>query len=251
MPPFVLLERRMFVRRLSTKQLVGYVSILFALGLFYDLLSGAGNVLFGVLFPFLLYYVGIHFRRRNHEKLAILFYIVGTIILAGVVLSSAAIGFVIAGILLYLGIILVTRHSVREFLFSRIAPHQYEEEGVKIQPAYSFSTQADAPYVLQDLSEQFIVKDLEIDLTHAYVPEGETLIVVRGVVGDVRIILPSGYDYTLDTSIGFGSVKTDIRRIPTFFNRRIQFRAPEYGEATRKVRIHVMLGIGNVEVSSI
>ncbi|MCY1692159.1 LiaF-related protein [Exiguobacterium sp. SL14] len=64
-------------------------------------------------------------------------------------------------------------------------------------------------------------------------------------------MLPSGYDYTLDTSIGFGSVKTDIRRIPTFFNRRIQFRAPEYGEATRKVRIHVMLGIGNVEVSSI
>ncbi|MCY1692158.1 hypothetical protein OVA29_17465 [Exiguobacterium sp. SL14] len=111
------------------------------------------------------------FWRRNHEKLAILFYIVGTIILAGVVLSSVAIGFVIAGILLYLGIILVTRHSVREFLFSRIAPHQYEEEGIKIQPAYSFSTQADAPYVLQDLSEQFIVKDLEIDLTHAYVPK--------------------------------------------------------------------------------
>ncbi|MGL6104023.1 MAG: cell wall-active antibiotics response protein LiaF, partial [Exiguobacterium acetylicum] len=108
------------MRRLSTKQLVGYVSILFALGLFYDLMTGAGNVLVGVLFPFLLYYVGIYFRKRNHEKLAILFYVVGTIILAGVVLSSAAIGFVIAGILLYLGIILVTRHSVREFFFSKI-----------------------------------------------------------------------------------------------------------------------------------
>nr|WP_251027368.1 cell wall-active antibiotics response protein LiaF [Exiguobacterium sp. J14376] len=243
--------RRFLVRRLSTKQLVGYVSILFALGLFYDLTTGAGNVLFGVLFPFLLYYVGIYFRKRNHEKLAILFYVVGTIILAGVVLSSAAIGFVIAGILLYLGIILVTRHSVREFFFSKISPSLYEEEGIKIQPAYSFTTQQELPYVLKDLSEQFIVRDLEIDLTHAYVPEGETLIVVSGVVGDVRILLPSGYDYTLDTSIGFGSVKTDVRRIPTFFNRRIQYRAPEYDEAVRKVRIHVMLGIGNVEVTSI
>ncbi|WP_114570722.1 cell wall-active antibiotics response protein LiaF [Exiguobacterium flavidum] len=239
------------MRRWSTKQLVGYLAILFALGLFYDLMTGAGNVLFGVLFPFLLYYVGTYFRRTGHEKLAILFYIVGTVILAGVVLSSAAIGFVMAGGLLYLGLILVTRHSVREFFFSKISPQMQQEEGLTIQPAYSFSTQQELPYVLTDVSEQFLVRDLEIDLTRAYVPEGETLIVISGVIGDVRILLPSGYDYALDASIGFGSVKTDSRRIPTFFNRRIQFRAPQYADAGRKIRVHVMLAVGNVEVSSI
>jgi lia operon protein LiaF len=106
-------------------------------------------------------------------------------------------------------------------------------------------------YVLRDTNEFFLLRDVEMDLSQAIIPEGETFLLLNGLAGDIRILIPAGYDYSIDASIGFGKVQVDDSNYSPVFNRRFYTASDDYVQATRKVRIHIVLMSGSVEVMTV
>ena len=60
-----------------------------------------------------------------------------------------------------------------------------------------------------------------------------------------------GYDYSIDASIGFGKIQVDESNYSPVFNRRFYTASDDYASATRKVRIHIVLMSGSVEVMTV
>lgn len=230
------------MERWSTRQIIGFMIILFAIGLFIDIVTGGNSVLFSMVLPLLLLYIGRRFSRRGKQPISYIFYGIGGLMLVGLIFSSAAFGFVLSGLLLMFGYRLYKNRPLES---SRFKSHIRQEQ------AFSFGTRENGHYVLQDTNEFFLLRDVELDLSRAIIPEGETFLLLNGLAGDIRILIPAGYDYSIDASIGFGKIQVDESNYSPVFNRRFYTASDEYPSATRKVRIHIVLMSGSVEVMTV
>ena len=67
-------------------------------------------------------------------------------------------------------------------------------------------------YELEDINVQYGACDVEIDLTTAMIPEGETVIVIRGVVGNIRLYVPYDIELSLNHSVIVGRVLLPVMR---------------------------------------
>ncbi|TCI20788.1 hypothetical protein EVJ33_12860 [Exiguobacterium sp. SL-10] len=230
------------MERWNTRQIIGFMIILFAIGLFIDIMTGGNSVLFSMVVPLLLLYIGRRFSRKGNQPVSYIFYGIGGIMLVGLIFSSAAFGFVLSGLLLMFGYRLYKNRPLES---SRFKSHIRQEQ------AFSFGTKESGHYVLQDTNEFFLLRDVELDLSRAIIPEGETFLLLNGLAGDIRILIPAGYDYSIDASIGFGKIQVDESNYSPVFNRRFYTASDDYPAATRKVRIHIVLMSGSVEVMTV
>ncbi|WED54735.1 cell wall-active antibiotics response protein LiaF [Exiguobacterium profundum] len=229
------------MERWNTRQIIGFMIILFSVGLFIDIVTGGNSVLFSMIIPLLLLYIGRRFSRRGKQSASYIFYAIGGILLIGLIFSSAAFGFVLSGLLLLFGYRLYKNRPVE----SKIRTPLRQEQ------AFSFGMKESGHYVLRDTNEFFLLRDVEMDLSQAIIPEGETFLLLNGLAGDIRILIPAGYDYSIDASIGFGKVQVDDSNYSPVFNRRFYTASDDYVQATRKVRIHIVLMSGSVEVMTV
>lgn len=227
----------------STRQIIGYMIILFSVGLFIDIMTGDDSVILSIILPLLLLYIGRRFGRHGQKAVGYIFYIIGGLMLVGLIFSSAAFGFVISGMLLLFGYRLYRNRGVRQ--------NRPLARPIRQEAAFSFANKPEGHYVLSDVNEFFLLRDVEMDLSQAIIPEGETFLLLTGVAGDVRILIPAGYDYAIDASMGFGKILIDDSNYSPVFNRRFYTASEGYYQAKRKVRIHIVLMSGTVEVMTV
>ena len=105
-------------------------------------------------------------------------------------------------------------------------------------------------YELEDINVQYGACDVEIDLTTAMIPEGETVIVIRGVVGNIRLYVPYDIELSLNHSVIVGRVLLPCHE-ETGFNRNVTFRTEQYKEAPRRIKIISSLVVGDTEVRKV
>lgn len=105
-------------------------------------------------------------------------------------------------------------------------------------------------YELEDINVQYGACDVEIDLTTAMIPEGETVIVIRGVVGNIRLYVPYDIELSLNHSVIVGRVLLPGHE-ETGFNRNVTFRTEQYKEAPRRIKIISSLVVGDTEVRKV
>lgn len=67
-------------------------------------------------------------------------------------------------------------------------------------------------YELEDINVQYGACDVEIDLTTAMIPEGETVIVIRGVVGNIRLYVPYDIELSLNHSVIVGVCSCQVMK---------------------------------------
>jgi lia operon protein LiaF len=89
--------------------------------------------------------------------------------------------------------------------------------------------------------------EIRLDLSDAAVAEGEQALTVNGVFGDVQITLPKGIPASVNASTVFGHVVVNGTR-QEGFSPSVAQESPGYATAPRRMRVHVSLVFGDVEV---
>ncbi|MBP2017740.1 hypothetical protein J2Z79_001125 [Symbiobacterium terraclitae] len=105
-------------------------------------------------------------------------------------------------------------------------------------------------YVLEGFALACGVADVKMDLARAIVPEGEHVITVRAVLGDVSLYLPDDLPVDVVASVGAGSLHVPGQSLRGI-GRRGVYSAEGVGNPDARLRIVVALGAGDVDVRRI
>lgn len=105
-------------------------------------------------------------------------------------------------------------------------------------------------WTVQDEEYWNFVGDIELDLTRADIPPGETLIRGFGFVNDVDIVLPAGVGLALDLASFVSSVKVDGQEEENFLSP-VHWRSEDYKAAERRVRFDLIQFVGEVTVRQV
>jgi len=91
------------------------------------------------------------------------------------------------------------------------------------------------------------VGDIDLDLTKAEIPPGETKIRIVGFVGDIDVLVPQGIGFNISGWAFVTDGKAFGQRVESFFSP-IQMTSPNYEAAERKVCLETSYFVFNPKV---
>ncbi|MGO0059295.1 cell wall-active antibiotics response protein LiaF [Brevibacillus fluminis] len=94
------------------------------------------------------------------------------------------------------------------------------------------------------------IGDVVIDLSRALIPEEETLLVVKGWVGDLTIYVPVDLPVSVNASVTIGDLEVFGHR-QGGLNRQVMMRSEHFDTAPRKVKLILSLHVGDIDVKYI
>lgn len=214
------------------------------------------GLIFSLFFSGLMIYLGK--RRAEKGKGKILFW-GGIIFLIASIFNMMTVKFFLIAILL---------HLLIQYGNSKRAPKIITPQYMDSKDNYTKSTmQSSKPllgnvlfgqqktpnevYEWNDVNIQAGVGDTVIDLSYTVFPKGETVIMIRNVIGNIRILVPYETQVSINHSVMVGSVEIlgfhDVKN----FNQVYQLKTPGYDQAEQRVKILTSMIVGNIEVSTI
>ncbi|WP_054949076.1 cell wall-active antibiotics response protein LiaF [Numidum massiliense] len=100
---------------------------------------------------------------------------------------------------------------------------------------------------LTDMDIWHGIGDVKIDLSRAFVHEGETVVIVNGWIGDIDIFVPYDLDMAVSCHVNIGDINV-FGNEDGGLNRSVTIETADYQTSTRRVRIVINLIIGDVDV---
>lgn len=247
-------------------EIVGLVTVVFGIGLGLDILTNnkshgfhlfSNGFPFSIIFPILLLYIGQKQRKKGKSVAGNIFLLMGLLMLAGTILTSAAFQLVMIALLIYYGYHLYKSSSRRKKVNVEVQPSSSEEtkEFIQVEPYFKNMVVGEMrnigeTYELDDIDIQYGFGDVHIDLSNTMIPEGETVILIRGIVGSIHLYVPYDIDLSIHTSSVFGKINL-LEQSKAVFNKSQKFQTKEYKTATRKIKIITSLLIGDIEVRNV
>ena len=102
-------------------------------------------------------------------------------------------------------------------------------------------------YDWNDVNIQTGVGDTTIDLSFTLLPKGESVIFIRNVIGNIRILVPYELEVSIHHSVIAGSTTVFDIEEQRVFNQVLQVKTGGYDEADPKLKIFTSLLVGNLE----
>lgn len=209
-------------------------------------LFGVGIILFFVsiglhdllVSPLLLLVASLICWRYYYRRLAMFFLVCAVLAIIDVDIWHL----LMALILLYFGYRLLTNRSTSKSLELPSSKTNNDLEwgtfcGKSILGEVSLG---DQQFELKDITISSAVCNVHIDLSRAIIPEGETTIIINGLVGQVQLYLPYDLDATVATSVLVGGNEVLGKQL-VGLNNRLQATTKSYETAMRKVKISASL----------
>ncbi|WP_096155233.1 MULTISPECIES: cell wall-active antibiotics response protein LiaF [Bacillus] len=95
-----------------------------------------------------------------------------------------------------------------------------------------------------------IIGDYYFDFSKAYIPDKETTIQIKGMVADIKMLIPEDLPIKIDATLKTGALSM-FGESATGMNSRMFYESPNYPEATRKVNIVLELKVGDVRIDRV
>lgn len=243
----------MLKRPKSKSELAGIIALLISIGFIADIFLSGGINIIGIAFSIGLILLGRHYKQKDKKKGNILF-ILGIFFFVMCMLGSYAFQFILVATVAYVGYELYTSKEKPKKVDLFIEPssnHKLE----RVEPFVNnmligHIRMIDYVYELQDINIHYGMGDVHIDLSLTVLPEGETVILIRGLIGDVRIYVPYDSDVSIQNAVLIGKLNV-LGHQEKGFNHSYTLRTENYHQATRKVKIISSLLIGDIEVRNI
>jgi len=89
--------------------------------------------------------------------------------------------------------------------------------------------------------------DMNIDLSEIALAEGEQVLKIDGVFGDLHILVPKDIEIFVTTHSVFGDVRV-LGNIRSGFGQEISYSSPNYSSASKKLRVVSNQVFGDVKV---
>ncbi|RXZ84210.1 cell wall-active antibiotics response protein [Paenibacillaceae bacterium] len=105
---------------------------------------------------------------------------------------------------------------------------------------------------LKPMNISHFIGDTTLDLTKAQIPYGETRLTISSFIGDVKVFLPSDYEFGVNVvSSAFIGDSTILDRKEGGLFQNSNIESPAYSECDKRVRIVVSTFIGDVRVTRV
>ncbi|RAK20535.1 lia operon protein LiaF [Anoxybacillus vitaminiphilus] len=113
-----------------------------------------------------------------------------------------------------------------------------------------FGTQKTPEHVYEwnDVNVQTGIGDTIIDLSYTLLPKGESVIVIRNILGNIQIIVPYEIEVSVHHSVIAGSVTIFEHSEMKVWNETLHFQTAGYENAPQKIKIVTSMIVGNLEV---
>ncbi|MFT9848124.1 cell wall-active antibiotics response protein LiaF [Aneurinibacillus sp. REN35] len=100
---------------------------------------------------------------------------------------------------------------------------------------------------LQNMNVWHGIGDVKIDLSRAHIPDGETVIIINGWIGDVDVYVPYDLAISLTATINLGDIDVFGNK-QGGINRSMTLSTSGYKDSSKRVRLVVSLLIGDIDV---
>lgn len=237
-------------RRYTKTEACGILSIIFGLGLLYDFHRRGFDPL-GLLMPVVLMIFGQVLRKWHKFIFGNILFVLGALGLSFTLFSMIAIQWVFVAVIIYMGYQLFAGRPEDLDLKATILEHEYEQS----EPMFKnfligHLRSPDMIYDLSDINFQFGLGDVALDFSNTIIPEGETIIMIRGIVGKIQLAIPYDIELSIQTSTFMGHLHI-LDKSDRFFNTTQKYRTKDYEAGNRKIRIIATTFIGDIEVSNL
>ncbi len=265
---------------MSKKKLFGIVVVIIGLNIFMNsFMLSTGSL----IAPLIFFVLGYYFYQKDRKLLSTLFFVISAVILFDQLFGLNFFALLIAGICLYYGMRLIRGHKPKSKRNKDWRRERTEGEEIQESPAFSqerekvkerVQPQVDGDYgdsyyspiirrnligdihytrdqfELHDMTISNGFGDIKIDLSKAIIPEGETVIILQGLIGQINVYVPDD----LATSIQANSLIGDV----TLFyqkhkgiNQQLHITTPGYKNKPRRVKLVLSVAIGEVKVRAV
>ncbi|CUB20409.1 LiaRS two-component regulatory system accessory protein LiaF [Bacillus spizizenii] len=238
---------------MTKKQLLGFIIALFGVSMFLQII-GIGDLLFWPLF-FLI--AGYFLKRYSRDWLGSVMYIFAAFLFLKNLFSITfnLFGYAFAAFLIYAGYRLVKGKPIFESNEKRIDLTKKErheppkdEKHPDMRSFFIGELQMmKQPFDLNDLNVSGFIGDIKIDLSKAMIPEGESTIVISGVIGNVDIYVPSDLEVAVSSAVFIGDINL-IGSKKSGLSTKVYAASSDFSESKRRVKVSVSLFIGDVDV---
>ncbi|MFC0186828.1 cell wall-active antibiotics response protein LiaF [Fictibacillus aquaticus] len=235
-----------------------YISWILLIGVVLLLLEASFNgegIVFVCVLSAGLIYLG---KKKWNKTIGKLMFWAGVIILGITVLNLMAFKFLLVVALLFLIVQFYQSKqnpSIIEPVISGPVEGAEEElyERKSLLQNLWFGKQSTPDYVYEwdDINVQCGVGDTIIDLSQTILPQGEAVIFIRNVIGNVQILIPYDIDVSVQHSVFVGSTVIFEKSEQNIFNQTLYYRTKEYATADKKVRVLTSIGAGTLEVKRV
>ncbi|ALC92397.1 cell wall-active antibiotics response protein [Bacillus sp. FJAT-18017] len=243
--------------RKMTGDYMGWLIIAGAIVLLLEIAFFNSGLLFAIFLSGAMIYMG---RKKRHSKFWRLIFWVGIIILVTSIINMMTFKLILIALLLFV---------LTQFIQSKKTPKQIKpdinlpadnpEPGrplIRTQPLLEnviFASQKTpgGVYDWNDINIQTGIGDTVIDLSYTLLPKGESVIFVRNIIGNVRILVPYELEVSVHHSVVAGSTTVFEHEEPKVFNQVLHMKTGDYDIASQKVKIFTSLVVGNLEVARI
>lgn len=103
-------------------------------------------------------------------------------------------------------------------------------------------------FAWQDMNIQSFIGDVVVDLNDTMLPKGESVMVIRHLVGNMEIIVPYDVEVTIHHNVVFGDIDVFDHQEKNAFNRSIQLQTKGYHASPQRVKIYTQMVTGKLEV---
>ncbi|NRD78085.1 cell wall-active antibiotics response protein [Bacillus sp. BRMEA1] len=235
---------------------IGWLAFMGILILLLEILFFNRGLIFSLFIAGGMIYLG---RKKHGKKKGKILFFGGIFFFVISLLNLMTFKFLILAILLHFFIqYLNSKKEPRKIspTFSEPGKFTHEETLIKTKPLFEniFLGQQKTPqavYEWNDVNIQAGIGDTVIDLSYTMLPKGETVILIRNLIGNIHILVPYETEISVHHSSIAGAATVFGVKEMRNFNQVFQLKTPGYDSSEQKVKIFTSLIVGNLEVSRI
>ncbi|WP_312473576.1 cell wall-active antibiotics response protein LiaF [Neobacillus sp.] len=235
---------------------IGWLVLIGVVILLLEILFFNRGLIFSLFISGGMIYLG---RKKAGKKMGKILFFGGIIFFIISILNMMTFKFLLLAILLHFFIqFLNSKNNPKKITpdINKPGPIQQEETMVQTKPLFEniFLGQQKTPfgvYEWNDVNIQTGIGDTTIDLSYTMLPEGETVIFIRNIIGNIQILVPYEIDVSIHHSCVVGSTTVFGNHNSKIFNQVFHLKTPSYEKSEHKVKILTSLVVGNLEVSRI
>jgi lia operon protein LiaF len=217
-------------------------------------LNGEG-ILFTLLICAALMYFG---RKRMPKRSGKLMFWAGVIIAVITILSMYTFKLLLVAIVVYF-IVQFYQSKQHPVIISPEINYEttssqkdfYKKETLLKNIVFGTQQTPEQIYEWSDINIQCGAGDTIVDLSQTLLPQGEAVIVVRGIIGNISIYVPYEIEVAVNHSVFAGNTVIFDQQESKMFNQTVSYRTKNYVEAEKKVKIMTSLFAGSLEVKRV
>ena len=243
----------LLTRKYTKSEAISIIFSIIAVGVVVDIILRRFSIFFIALAIFL---VAIGYRKLKQKENSFTAYIliaIGAGFLLFALFTSVSFTLIFATVIIYKSYQLFRSSSNKSKLNINIKPNPVGTKAyLQIDPYFKNKLIGEyrnlkQSYAFEDINIQTGFGDVQVDLSDTIIPQGETVILIRGMIGNIYLNVPSDIGMSVQMSLLCGKVNL-LKNNKTAINITQKYQSVDYKNASRKIKIVVSLLVGDIEV---